>query len=51
MFNTGDSGGPMVIQREDKRFLLAGVISWGIGMEFINSLFVATIMGSNVNYF
>lgn len=27
----GDSGGPMVIQRPDKRFLLSGVISWGIG--------------------
>ncbi|KAJ8868338.1 hypothetical protein PR048_029854 [Dryococelus australis] len=28
----GDSGGPMVIQRQsDKRWLLGGVISWGIG--------------------
>ncbi|CAD7077845.1 unnamed protein product [Hermetia illucens] len=27
----GDSGGPMVLQRDDKRFLLGGVISWGIG--------------------
>ncbi|CAH1731834.1 serine proteinase stubble-like [Aphis gossypii] len=27
----GDSGGPMVIQRPDKRWLLAGIISWGIG--------------------
>ncbi|RZF38774.1 hypothetical protein LSTR_LSTR008144 [Laodelphax striatellus] len=27
----GDSGGPMVIQRPDRRWVLAGVISWGIG--------------------
>ncbi|XP_039748038.1 serine proteinase stubble [Pararge aegeria] len=28
----GDSGGPMVVQRErDNRFVLSGVISWGIG--------------------
>ncbi|CAO1413521.1 unnamed protein product [Diamesa hyperborea] len=29
--DSGDSGGPMVIQRNDKRFQLTGVISWGIG--------------------
>jgi len=27
----GDSGGPMVVQREDDRFMLSGIISWGIG--------------------
>ncbi|KAH8369697.1 hypothetical protein KR093_000640, partial [Drosophila rubida] len=33
----GDSGGPMVLQREsDKRFQLGGVISWGIGCAEAN---------------
>jgi secreted trypsin-like serine protease len=27
----GDSGGPMSVQRSDGRFMLSGVISWGIG--------------------
>ena len=30
--SSGDSGGPMVVRRErDDRFVLGGIISWGIG--------------------
>lgn len=27
----GDSGGPMSVARSDGRYMLSGVISWGIG--------------------
>jgi len=27
----GDSGGPMSVRRDDDRFMLSGIISWGIG--------------------
>ena len=25
----GDSGGPMVVQREDQGYILSGIVSWG----------------------
>ncbi|XP_076322007.1 serine protease 42-like [Tachypleus tridentatus] len=32
----GDSGGPMVIQEENGQWILAGIISWGIGCALPN---------------
>ena len=29
----GDSGGPMVVQREDQGYILSGITSWVIGCE------------------
>ena len=43
----GDSGGPMVVQRRDHRFMLAGVISWGIGCAEKNQSGVYT----RISYF
>ncbi|XP_060845043.1 serine proteinase stubble-like [Rhopalosiphum padi] len=33
----GDSGGPMVVQRPDKRWVVAGIISWGMRCAEPNS--------------
>jgi secreted trypsin-like serine protease len=37
--------GPMVIQRTDKRFQLAGIISWGE----INHVFLSSLLDNHIN--